>query len=714
MSPARPVTARLPAAVIAVIAVLAAVLAAGSLTAGPARAQAPARARAQSGAPDSTPTTAPATPPGPVASGPRLELVAQDAWTPLGADVGLRLAVTNPPPGATLSFSVHQAFTARRSYDATMLGGPLASVLSQTGVDLGALPVDDAGDHVVALGLQSPTEPLDRARLNVRRAGIYPLVVDLRDADERTVASFRTALLVVDPDRPPVTEPLEVAWVWPITEPPSFLPNGQPDRDVIAALRPEGRLGRMVGALNAYADVPVTLAPTGETIEAWVETADADLSVRAAADGLRAAAVNRQVLDGPYVPMNLPALLDHGLYGAVDDGFTRGTEALRAFFGPSLDSSTRVVEPASPSAVGRVNGAGAKRQIVDAAALAPGPETRLTPAQPVTISAPLITGGTEPVTALVTDPAIQQLLTAADLAPALRAQLVLGALAVVAQEAPSVPRVVTMVNPDDYDPPTELLTALLAGLRNNPYLRPVTTAQAFDTVALDPPTPTVNAGAATSERVLALSPSTPPAVSADEYGRQRTRLNSFGALTRAGDPDVGVADRSLLASVTSAWPLDIGRARARAHLGVVDRVVDDFVGRIEVPDPRTITLTSRSGEIPLTFRNDTGAPIRLRAALSSAKLFFPHGTVLDLDLPRNSTTIRVAVEARTSGTFPLDLEVTSTDGVLPISQRRLEVRSTYVSTVGIVLMVSAVGFLAVWWGIDLRRRRRRRARPAPS
>ena len=76
--------------------------------------------------------------------------------------------------------------------------------------------------------------------------------------------------------------------------------------------------------------------------------------------------------------------------------------------------------------------------------------------------------------------------------------------------------------------------------------------------------------------------------------------------------------------------------------------------------------------------------------------------------------MRVAVEARTSGTFPLDLEVTSTDGVLSISQRRLEVRSTFVSTVGWILMGSAVAFLAVWWGLDLRRRRRRRRQPSTT
>jgi hypothetical protein len=166
--------------------------------------------------------------------------------------------------------------------------------------------------------------------------------------------------------------------------------------------------------------------------------------------------------------------------------------------------------------------------------------------------------------------------------------------------------------------------------------------------------------------------------------------------------------------VSSAWSPDIADARAGAHLRVVDRVIADLVGLIEVPDPRTITLTSRSGEIPLTFRNETGHEVRLRAALASDKLFFPEGSVLELVLPPKSTTVRVAVEARTSGTFPLDLEVTSTDGVLSISQRRLQVRSTYVSTVGWVLTGSAVAVLALWWGIDLRRRRRRRRMPTTT
>ena len=65
----------------------------------------------------------------------------------------------------------------------------------------------------------------------------------------------------------------------------------------------------------------------------------------------------------------------------------------------------------------------------------------------------------------------------------------------------------------------------------------------------------------------------------------------------------------------------------------MDQAINGFVSLIEVPGTRTITLTSRSGEIPLTFRNETGYPVRLRAVLISDKLFFPKGSVLELELP---------------------------------------------------------------------------------
>ena len=667
----------------------------------------PLPAGAQS-AGSTVPTGAPATAPS------RLSLAAQDPWTPVGGTVGFAFDVADAPADASVSLTVYPAITSRNQYDTAAQGGPLTSVLGQVSVPLASLGTEPDGSRTLTLGLQSASDARDPGKLNVRRPGVYPVDVELRDADEQTVASFRTMLVVAETGRATVAEPLRVAWVWPVTAPPSFLPDGQPDREVQSAFRTSGRLGRIAQALGAVPGVPVTLAPTGETIEAWSAAAADDPAAQSSFEALQLGLGGREVLDGTYVPVDLPALLDHDLVEAVDDVLARGQGIVSAALGSTVDARTRLLRPASPGALARLAGTGVDRVIVPSEALAPtAGEPRFTPAQPVNLTVPTSFTTTAPVTALATDPGLQAILSS-DLPAAQRAQLILGGLSVVALETPSVPRVVALVNPDDFDAPAELYQRLLTGLRDNPFLAPVTTTQAFDTIPADPPGVLANGQPGTSQRELSAVATPDPAVTAVEYRNQRRRLASFGALTRAGDPTFAAADRSLLASVASGWTPDIAATRADAHLAVVDSAISGLVAQIEVPDPRTITLTSRSGEIPLTFRNATGHPIRLRVALASEKLFFPEGSVIDLELPPKSTTVRVAVEARTSGTFPLDLEVTSTDGVLSISQRRLEVRSTFVSTVGWVLMASAVAFLAVWWGMDLRRRRRRRRQPTTT
>ena len=90
-------------------------------------------------------------------------------------------------------------------------------------------------------------------------------------------------------------------------------------------------------------------------------------------------------------------------------------------------------------------------------------------------------------------------------------------------------------------------------------------------------------------------------------------------------------------------------------------------------------------------------------------------------LPPHNHTERIRVETRAPGTLPVTVDV-STEGGLPIETTRLSVRSSVVSGVGIVLMIGAVAFLALWWGWDIHRRRKRRVRadahhgavPAPA
>ena len=104
-------------------------------------------------------------------------------------------------------------------------------------------------------------------------SGVYPLEVDLRSASDESLAHFVTHVVVA-----PVTAdgaltvgvPLQVAWVWPLRADPSSIGGKIPvNPTTLADLEPTGRLGRQATQVAADTDVPLTLAPSPETLEAW-------------------------------------------------------------------------------------------------------------------------------------------------------------------------------------------------------------------------------------------------------------------------------------------------------------------------------------------------------------------------------------------------------------------------------------------------------------
>jgi hypothetical protein len=338
--------------------------------------------------------------------------------------------------------------------------------------------------------------------------------------------------------------------------------------------------------------------------------------------------------------------------------------------------------------------------VVDGDALAAS--SRAAPTRPFLLQPAPSLVPSEPISALAGDAETGRLLEGEG-TPALRAQRALASLSIVALEEPSAARAITIVNPADFDPPEALVDALLTGLRGNPLLDPMTVDDVFGKI---PPETTANGTPITRE----LAPYAPPAppVGPLDFTATQTRLDSFRSLAGSADPVVIHGERSLLVCQAATFVGPAGITRARATLESVNIGIDAFVARIRIPRPSTITLTSRSGEIPLTFRNDTGRPLDVYLELASAKLTFPDGASQTIHLPTKSTTVRVPVESRTSGTFPLHLDVTSADGSFPVADSTFRVRSTAFSTVGIALMVGAAVFLVAWWGLHVRRNRRAR------
>src|SRR5205814_5828235 len=129
-----------------------------------------------------------------------------------------------------------------------------------------------------------------------------------------------------------------------------------------------------------------------------------------------------------------------------------------------------------------------------------------------------------------------------------------------------------------------------------------------------------------------------------------------------------------------------GRDRLDA-VEAVNRRLDRALRQVHTPSSRSFTLTARQGEIPLTVLNDAPFPVHVVVQLQSDKLRFPNGDRIELPaLSRRVTTVRVTVQARTSGAFPLRVTLRTDSGTV-LGQSRITVRSTATSGVGVILSV---------------------------
>lgn len=614
-----------------------------------------------------------------------IQLLSQTAWVNPGSDFVLRLGVDTPMTAdLELSVSVYQAVQNRTQFQSTVAGRVSGSPIQATSAPLADLERDAGGAVRVVLPVQSPAEAAERSRLRLRSPGVFPVRVELRQLGGGRVLDRLTTHLVYVP--PAIEGPrLGVSLVVPLHAAPSRTPAGRVavNRATATAL---GTVGRVI-AETGGADI--TLLPTPETMEAIVAEAG-DPSV---VERLREAATGRSVIGGPYVPVD-PAELTGPLAAEAVAQQNLGNETLRRALG---------TEPASRIAVfdGRVNDqaiAGLRDVQVDQVVV---PENALTSIPlVVTLAQPFQLRGRQGrlVPAAAADAGL-----AAHAASGSRAVLgahhLLADLAVIYFDSPGRVRGVVAALPRTWRPDARFAEALLSGVNSSPVLQPMNLDRLFTSV---PPLtgrrrePLVRDVAATTAAAAGDLP-------AGRIRDARARLAAFASIPQPGAPILEELERRLLV----AQARDLGAKERQAHLDGLDRRIDTQLASIHIPRSRSVTLTAREGEIPVTVRNDLGHPARVVLDLSSDQLEFPNGDRIELDLDRRNTTLRVRVRARTSGSFPLLVNVTSPEGDLAVAESRFTVRSTAASGVGVVLSAGAIIFLLAWWLRHLVQARRR-------
>jgi hypothetical protein len=645
---------------------------------------------------------------------PTFTLARQSAWIAPGGGFIMGFDATNVPPGAQVALTVHDGLQSRTAFDASINGDNLPPTRDRRTVAFNDLVVDPStGQRLLAY----PSDALGDS-------GVFPLEVDLRTAADESLAHFVTHVVVapVGADGAlSVGQPLNVAWVWPLQAAPAYVAGANPvNPDTFAALDPAspgaGRLGRQATQLAANTDVPLTLAPSPETLEAWATLGTKAPVLGAGAVAIRTAGTStiNQVLAGPFVPLDLPSIERGNLDDVVTSStatspseLTRGVATLEKFFGaPMTNTSTALPGPLDAASLSLLQNAGVRQLVVDGRALVPVAE-KFTPSHPYKVQT-VAGDDSSAATVVATDSGLEQFLTG-DQPPALRAAHLLAGLALVAGEQPSIQRGVAIANPVDWDANDAFVAAVLAGLRNNPMLRSTTVQGLLEHV----PVATVDdePDGAPVFRQLAQYAAPLPPVTAAQYARGVKNRDAVAALVTTADPRVLAADRALATSVAAAWANPAGRVRASQLLDSIGDSVHGYLNQVEVQPPSTITITSSKAEIPISFKNDSDDDIAVHLQLQGDRLLFPEGNTRDLTLPRRrNTTVRVAVETRGSGTAPVILTVTTPDGLQIGAPTKIKVRSTFVSGVGVFLTVGAIVFLAIWWGWDIHRRRKKRSR----
>jgi hypothetical protein len=602
-----------------------------------------------------------------------------------GAALRGRSAIAAPPDADRLGFRVG---------DRELSAGELA-----------AGGTDDANFDVPLARL-----PFGRNRDNA----IFPMRIEVRSFG-RVVGTADTYVLWW-----PRTQPkLRVAWLWPLTEPSHRALGDDFYDDGLAASVGGGRLDTLL-RIGAASGTPLTWAVDPELVDslhrmssAYTVRGDArppSAPARAWLDRARAAVHGAQVLPLPYADPDLASTATGTLAADASRAFQAGRDLLTRDLGTAGDPSLAwppgtTLDPAVQSLLA---GQGVKGVVVPSTALPVTDQLPFTPSAP----APLTAGAFGSLTALVADAQLNGWVAATTGAegPRLAAQRFLADTAMTVMERPSDTRDVVLAPPRAWEPARDFARDLLVETAAAPWLTPVTVG----TVLGEVPSPAARTVAPPAAGLL-------PVEQLRRVADLRRRLQRVRGIF--GDPkrapaELADLDDALLRAVSARWGEDPSGGQRLAD--TVDAGVARQLDKLRVVTGGVVTMTGRSGRIPLTFSNDLGQTVRVRVRVDSKKRLRLEGnhtyeakTGEEVAIPPGGSTLVIRGKATTGGLFNIKVDLLANDGAPLGIRTTLRVRSTAYGVVALVVTSVAFGLLLVASATRLLKRRRGGGPPAP-
>jgi hypothetical protein len=513
---------------------------------------------------------------------------------------------------------------------------------------------------------------------------VYPVSVALlRQGSTTPISRFTTFLTYQEPGAVGEGGALQVGVVLPVAG------QGAP---AVAA------------ALTAHRDVAATVAVNPASMEQAEATAKGAVHAYQQLGSLD----GDQLLDQPYVPVDLAAMSEAGISGEIGAQMARGQAVLRA---AGLRTTGGVwVDTASSFSAGDASDiatglqqAGATELVLSDGDLTTSDLGNYTFAQPFTLDL----GHGSNVNAAVANSALSARFGSNAADPVLGAEQLLADLSFVHFEDAflSDTRGVVIEPPSGWHASASFLDALLSGLSDNPALNAVTLNQYFAKVQpgggpgdREPTVRHLQAGPASRGISRA---------AAVKIAQARQQLSSYTDAVDGHPSELLTLSDQLLATESS----NLGAGRRTAALSAYERDFATQTEKISLATEQTVTFTAQQASIPITVLSSAPYPVNVTVTLTSDKFVFPNGSTVNLHLDRPTTSVRVTARARTSGDrLPIDVTLHTQNGQLLLAHTVLTVHSTAISFVGVALTILAGAVLLFWWARTWRRSRRQRLR----
>jgi hypothetical protein len=674
-----------------------------------------------------------------------------------GDTLVLRGTVTNnsaePVSDLAIQLRMSGPLSARSTFD-DYANDPAGAVTALSVALTPSLPMEvsglDAGaqqPYILKVALDPTLLGLPTSSWQVRELGIT--VTGTNSFGASTLGNLRTFLPWAPRDAIG-PQPLQVAWLWPLIDRPHRDSSAAWRDDALAQeLQPGARLTALVAAATQAANQAPPPATTKgkhhkrrepatpparnvaitwaidpmllddiDTMRSPYEVAHAPKPSTGAGSALarewlttlRAATDGAEVLPLPYGDPDVAAAVRNGLATLVGVAATAGRTVIETVLPSAVLTQTGWPSGGfiDQRGVDALFSDGATSRVLSDTALSPVIAPNETPSP----LASLDTAAGDIPTVLV-DSILSTALSDGSQDPAqarLTLQRYLAETLMIEAEAPSNQRSILIAPARRWNPTPTLSADLLATTGKVPWLGSTTIGSILNATS-DAPLERQPLSYPSSARRAEL-----PGAFVRDVARQQHLLSQLTNILPAGDAETKPFSTTLLRALSSAWR-DQASSR-RVWLDAFASGLQKMISAVHIVSApnSTVTLTGHGGKVPVTIANDLDAPASVTVQLNaSERLKLPHNGRERVTIPANrQTTVDVHATAKTSGVFPLEVQLLTPNGQKYGTPVQLYVRSTVYGTITLVITGAGTALLLVAVGIRLTRRARAARRAATT